>query len=170
MAHGRSHCKTTKYIKNAKYRSLLGKVTKNSEHYCNLILNSVTVIFSQYDLHNIFKRLIDGKKKLSTETLIIRLQSCEKFPVFVMFACFPFKWNHSTIHNCNLSKTEGRIQQILNIMAEPVGHLTIKFNCIKFNSLGWLIKKHCNEVIANLQVFNMFKIVNLMFSVQKCKT
>ena len=45
-----------------------------------------------------------------------------------MFAYFPFKWNHSIIHNFNLSKAEGRIPQILNIMAVLVGHLTIKFN------------------------------------------
>ena len=74
-------------------------------------MNSVMEIFSQYDLHNIFKIFTDGKK--STETLKIKSQSCDKFPVFVMFACFPFKWNHSTIHNPNLSKTEGRIPQIV---------------------------------------------------------
>ena len=56
-----------------------------------------------------------------------------------MFACFPFKWNHSTIHNSNLSKTEGHIPQIFNIMAALMGHFTIKFNSIKFNSLGLLI-------------------------------
>ena len=32
VAHGRSHCKTTKYRIHTKYRSLLGKVTKNSEN------------------------------------------------------------------------------------------------------------------------------------------
>ena len=48
-------------------------------------------IFSQYDLHNIFKIFTGGKKYLSTETLIIKSQSCDKFLVFVMFACFPFK-------------------------------------------------------------------------------
>ena len=51
------------------------------------------------------------------ETLIIESQSYDKFPVFAMFACFPFKWNHSTIHNSNFSKAEGRIPQIVNIMA-----------------------------------------------------
>ena len=61
------------------------------------------------------------EKKLSTETLKIKSQSCDKFPVLVMFACFPFKWNHSTIHNPNLSKTEGRIPQIGNIMAALSG-------------------------------------------------
>ena len=74
-------------------------------------------IFSQYDLHNIFKIFTDGK----TETLKIKSQSCDKFPVFVMFPCFPFKWNHSTIHNPNLLKTEGRIPQIVNIMATLTG-------------------------------------------------
>ena len=74
-------------------------------------------IFSQYDLHNIFKIFTDGEKYLLMETLIIWSQSCDKFLVFVMFACFPFKWSHSTIHNSNLSKTEGRIPQIVNIMA-----------------------------------------------------
>ena len=74
-------------------------------------------IFSQYDRHNIFKIFTDGKKKLPTETLKIESQSCNKFPVFVMFACFPFKWNQSTIHNPYLSKIEGRIPQIVNIMA-----------------------------------------------------
>ena len=73
--------------------------------------------FSQYDLHNIFKIFTDGKKYLPTETLIIKSQSCDKFPVFMMFACFPFKWNHSTIHNSNLLKTEGSIPQIVDIMA-----------------------------------------------------
>ena len=48
-------------------------------------------IFSQYDRHNIFKIFTDGKKKLPTETLKIKSQSCNKFPVFMMFACFPFK-------------------------------------------------------------------------------
>ena len=61
------------------------------------------------------------------------------FLVFVMFACFPFKWNHSTIHNSNLSKTKGRIPQIVSIMAALSGQLTIKFNSIKFNSLGLLV-------------------------------
>ena len=74
------------------------------------------------------------------ETLKIKSQSCDKFPVFVMFACFPFKWNHSTIHNPNLSKTGGRFPQIVNIMAALTGHLIIKFNSIKFNSLGSLLK------------------------------
>ena len=78
-------------------------------------------IFSQYDLHNIFKIFTDGRKYLSTETLKIKSQSCDKFPVFVMFACSPFKWNHSTIHISNLSKTEGRIPQIVNIMAALTG-------------------------------------------------
>ena len=32
VAHGRSHCKTTKYRIHTKYRSLLGKVTRNSEN------------------------------------------------------------------------------------------------------------------------------------------
>ena len=100
-------------------------------------MNSVVEIFSQYDLHNIFKIFIDGKKGLSTETLILKSQSCDKFPVFVMFACFPFKWNHSTIHNSNLSKTEGCIPQIINIMAVLSGP-PYYFNSIKFNSLGLL--------------------------------
>ena len=78
-------------------------------------------IFSQYDLHNIFKIFTDGKKWLWTETLKIKSRSCGKFPVFVMFPCFPFKWNHSTIHNPNLSKTEGRIPQIVYIMAALTG-------------------------------------------------
>ena len=30
--------------------------------YCNSIMNSVMEIFSQYDLHNIFKIFIEGKK------------------------------------------------------------------------------------------------------------
>ena len=34
-------------------------------------MNSVMKIFSQCDLHNIFKIFTDGKKYLSTETLII---------------------------------------------------------------------------------------------------
>ena len=49
------------------------------------------ILFSQYDLHNIFTICINRKKKILTETRIIKLQSCHKFPVFVMFACFPFK-------------------------------------------------------------------------------
>ena len=71
-------------------------------------------IFSQCDLHNIFKIFIDGKIVIDGKK---ESQSCDKFPVFVMFACFPFKWNHSIIHNSNLSKTEGYIPQIVNIMA-----------------------------------------------------
>ena len=55
------------------------------------------------------------------------------------FHCFPFKWNHSTIHDSNLSKTECCIPQFFNIMAALVGHLTVKFNSIKFNSLGLLV-------------------------------
>ena len=51
----------------------------------------VMEFFSQYDLHNVFKIFTDGKKWLSTETLIIKSQSSDKFLVFVMFACFPFK-------------------------------------------------------------------------------
>ena len=78
-------------------------------------------IFSQCDLRNILKIFTDGKKYLSTETLIIWSQSCDKFLVFVMFVYFPFKWNHSTIHNSNLSKTDGRIPQIVNIMAALSG-------------------------------------------------
>ena len=78
-------------------------------------------IFSQYDRHNIFKIFTDGKKNLSTETPKIKSQSCEKLPVVVISACFPFKWNHSAIHNPNLSKTEGRIPQIVNIMAALTG-------------------------------------------------
>ena len=54
-------------------------------------MNAVMEIFSQYNLYNIFKIFTDRKKKLSTETLIMKSQSCNKFPVFVMFACFPFK-------------------------------------------------------------------------------
>ena len=104
-------------------------------------MNSVTEIFSQHDLHNIFKVFIEGKKLLSMETLIIKSQSCDKFPVFVMFPCSPFKWNHLTIYNSNLSKTEGHISQIFNIMAALMGQLTIKFNSIKFNSLGLLIRE-----------------------------
>ena len=55
------------------------------------------------------------------ETLIIKSQSCNKFLFFVMFACFPFKSNHSTIHNSNLSKTEGHVPQIVSIMAALSG-------------------------------------------------
>ena len=39
-------------------------------------------IFSQYDLHNIFKIFTDEKKYLTTESLKIKSQSCDKFPVF----------------------------------------------------------------------------------------
>ena len=95
-------------------------------------------IFSHYDLHNIFKIFIDGKIVI-VETLVIKSQSCNKFPVFVMSACFPFKWNYSIIHNSNLLTTTGRIPQIFDIMAALVGHLTIKFDSIKFNSLGLLV-------------------------------
>ena len=41
------------------------KKSENNMHYCNLIINSVTEIFSKYDLHNIFKIFVDGKKLLS---------------------------------------------------------------------------------------------------------
>ena len=49
-----------------------------------------------------------------------------------MFACFPFKWNQSTIHNPNLSKTEGRIPQIVNIMA-ALTEATLLLNLIVLN-------------------------------------
>ena len=64
VTHGRSHFKTTKYWIHTKYRSLLGKVTKSSENNITaiLIMNLVLEIFSQYDLHNIFKIFIDRKK------------------------------------------------------------------------------------------------------------
>ena len=95
-------------------------------------MNSVIEIFSQYDLHNIFKIFADGKKYISTETLKIKSQSCDKFHVFMMFACLAFKWNHSTIHNPNLSKTEGRIPQIVNIMA-ALTWATVLLNLIVLN-------------------------------------
>ena len=92
-------------------------------------------IFSQYNLYNIFKIFTDGKKQLSTETLKIKSQSCDKFPVFVMFACFSFKWKHSTIHNPNLSKTEGRFPQIVN----GCTHLaTLLLNLIVLNLIVWV--------------------------------
>ena len=37
VAHGRSHCQTTNYQIHTKYRSLFGKVTKNS-------VNNITAI------------------------------------------------------------------------------------------------------------------------------
>ena len=79
--------------------------------------NFFTVWSSQH-FQNIYRR---KKKKLLMENLKIKSQSCDKFPVFVMFTCFPFKWNHSTIHNPNLSKTNGRIPRIVNIMAALTG-------------------------------------------------
>ena len=97
--------------------------------------NFFTVWLSQY-FQNIYQR----KKIVIDGILIITSQSCYKFPVFVMFACFPFKWNHSTIYNSNLSKSKGSIPQIFNIMAALLGHLTIKFNSIKFNSLDLLVR------------------------------
>ena len=39
----------------------------------------------------------------------------------MMFACFPFKWNNLTIHNSNLSHTEGHIPQIDNIIMDVLG-------------------------------------------------
>ena len=65
-------------------------------------------VWSSWYFQNIYRR----KNSYRPETLITKSQSCDKFPVFVLFACFPFKWNHSTIHNSNLSKTEGRIPQM----------------------------------------------------------
>ena len=106
-------------------------------------------IFSQYKLHNISKIFTDGKKVLSTETLIIKSQSCDKFPVFAMFTCFPFKWNHSTIHNSNLSKPEGRIPQIVDKITLLLNLIVLIFN-FNFNGLGWLtyiIIPHVNYVM-----------------------
>ena len=51
VTHGRTHCKTSKYQIYTKYRNL----------YCKLIMNYVMVKFWQYDLHNIFKIVIDIK-------------------------------------------------------------------------------------------------------------
>ena len=100
------------------------------------------VIFSQYILQNILKRFINGK-------IVIDRNSHNKHHKFVTSSLFlwylgnvclfPFKWNHSTIHNSNHLKTEGRIPQSLNIMDAPVGRLTIKFNSIIFNSLSLLL-------------------------------
>ena len=46
VAHGRSHCTTTKFRIHTKYRSLLGKVTENSE-------NNITAINYEFR-HGIF--------------------------------------------------------------------------------------------------------------------
>ena len=60
---------------NTEYTQSIGacweKLPKTVKITFNLIMNSVMKIFSQYDLHNIFKIFTDGKKYLSTETLII---------------------------------------------------------------------------------------------------
>ena len=45
-------------------------------------------------------------------------------------------------------------------MAAPVGHLMIKFNSIKFNSLGLLINILVNTKILNFCTKHLFKINN----------
>ena len=74
-----------------------------------------TVRSSQY-FQNIYRR-----KKLSIDgnshNIVTKLRQVPYF----CDVCFPFKWNHSTIHNSNLSKTEGRIPQIVDIMAALSG-------------------------------------------------
>ena len=77
-----------------RYRNLLGKVTKKSE-------NNITAVWLWIRSWKFFHSMIFAifSKYLSTETLIIKSQSCDKFPVFVMFACFPFIWNHLTGDN-----------------------------------------------------------------------
>ena len=60
-------------------------------------------------------------------------------------------------------KTEGRIPQIFNIMAGPVGHFTIKFNSNIFNNLSLLVMLfmafHAEEVPFSL--FPLPDLINL---------
>ena len=94
---------------HTKYRSLWGKLSKISVtllqfyfKFSHRILFFLTIMI-QTILFNIFtdgKIVIDGK----FHNKITKLRQVPLFHEFyVMLACFPFKWNHLTIHNTNLS-------------------------------------------------------------------
>ena len=70
-----------------------------------------TVWSSQY-FQNIYRRkkiVIDGNSHN-------KITKSRQVPCFCDVCLFSIQMNHSTIHNSNLSKTEGRIPQIVSIM------------------------------------------------------
>ena len=80
----------------------------------------------------------------------------DKFPVFMILGnvcLFLSKWIHPLSHNS--TKTEGHIAQMLNIMAVPMGHLTIKFDSNIFNNQSLLFNEaKCGNLIFSMTVDN----------------
>ena len=99
--------------------------------------NFFTVWSSQH-FQNIYRR----KRKLSTETLIIKSQSCDKFPVFMMFACFHSNETIQPFIIPIFRRPKVAFHKLLILWLHMVDHLTIKFNSIKFNSLGLLFTQN----------------------------